>query len=72
MTEQSSAAANKLISDRTKRALQRLNRALKIAAGIAVKPLPQPGQDGKPKKPEKPDRRADASALGNREQQQQR
>ena len=70
ITEQSAAAANKLISDRTKRALQRLNRALKIAAGIAVKPLPQPGQDDKPKKPEKPDRRAEAPALGNRDQRQ--
>lgn len=74
ISEQSASAANKLVSDRTKRALRRLNRALKVAAGIAVKPLPQAGQDQKPKpeKPDKPDRRADASAIGNRDDRGQR
>ncbi|MEM9356092.1 MAG: PBP1A family penicillin-binding protein, partial [Pseudomonadota bacterium] len=58
--------ANKLISDQTKRALQRLNRALKVAAGIAVKPLPQQGtpsgEDNNNAK--KRDRRANAQSGG--------
>ena len=59
--------ANKLISDQTKRALQRLNRALKVAAGIAVKPLPQPGSPAggeDNKKTEKRDQRANAQSGG--------
>ena len=58
--------ANKLISDQTKRALQRLNRALKVAAGIAVKPLPQPDApaDGDSKKAKQRDQRADLRSGG--------
>ena len=69
--EQNAAAANKLISDRTKRALQRLNRALKVAAGIAVKPLPKPEQDD-PEKTKKNDRRADAGVRAGSETSQRR
>ncbi len=59
--QENAANANKLINDRTARALRRLNRELKVAAGIAVKPLPQPtGPVDKPNQ-KSPDRRADAA-----------
>ncbi len=58
--------ANKLISDETKRALKRLNRALKVAAGIAVKPLPQQGTptEDEPNKTDKRDQRANVQSGG--------
>ncbi|MGI9421990.1 MAG: transglycosylase domain-containing protein [Hyphomicrobiaceae bacterium] len=61
---QNAENANRLISDQTKRALQRLNRALKVAAGIAVKPLPQLGPEPEPKKKtDKKDQRAEATGT---------
>ncbi len=56
------ANANKLINDRTKHALVRLNRALKVAAGIAVKPLPPQSGPTRPATKAAPDRRAGAGA----------
>ncbi len=67
--QQNAANSNKLINDRTSRALKRLNRALKVAAGIAVKPLPQTGPNNTtPVKT--PDRRADARRQRNQTSRQ--
>jgi len=43
LAQENAANANKLMSDRTLRILRRLNRDLKIAAGISIAPLPQNG-----------------------------
>ncbi|MEO1607930.1 MAG: PBP1A family penicillin-binding protein [Pseudomonadota bacterium] len=60
--QENAANANQLMSDRTKRVLQRLNRDLKVEAGIAVQPLPNTGSTT-PVKIDDSDRRADASSI---------
>ncbi|MGI9520626.1 MAG: transglycosylase domain-containing protein [Hyphomicrobiaceae bacterium] len=60
-------ARRDLISERTKQALLALNRALRGAAGLSVKPTPQLDKTAPPQGPQRAGRRADASSRTRRE-----